>query len=228
MSTRPSGFEDRLKAALLARLPETPPPTPARSFARRYGIPVAVGVATATVVAVMTLTGSTRTGSPPAGTPSRSASDAPEITREPDGSLRFAPPRQAQLPALADRLKELGVRAFAVPQLLPERQCTAIKGWVRGPQDDPAAGLSRGDDGHTLKVNPKAVPPGRTLVLTWTYYQPWWEGRQGLAFGILRDEHVPYCSVDFREAAEEAQRLGPPTLPPGVSVPTGAPAPVSP
>lgn len=66
MNSRPSGFEERLKAALLARLPEAVPTPPARSFARRYGIPLAVGAATATVVAVMTLTGGNRTGSLPA------------------------------------------------------------------------------------------------------------------------------------------------------------------
>ncbi|WP_412078583.1 hypothetical protein ACLF6K_34310 [Streptomyces xanthophaeus] len=215
MSSRPSGFEERLKAALLARLPEAVPAPPARSFARRYGIPLAVGVATATVVAVMTLTGSVRTGSLPAGTPSRSASDAPEITREPDGSLRFDPPQEAQLPALADRLKELGVEAVAPPPL-PERECNAVTGWARDPKADPAAGLSRGDDGHTLKVNPKAVPPGHTLVIAWAYFHPWWEEKQGLAFGVLPNEHVPYCSVDYRETFLELKRLGRPTPPPGV------------
>ncbi|MFF7298903.1 hypothetical protein [Streptomyces sp. NPDC008265] len=216
MSSRPHGFEDRLKAALLARLPESAPAVATRSVARRYGIPFAVGVATAAVIAVMTMTGSTHTGSLPAGTPNPSGTDAPRITKDPDGSLRFDPPRQAQLPALADRLKELGVRAFAVPQLLPERECRAVKGWARGPQDDPAAGLSRGDDGRTLKVNPKAVPPGHTLVFTWTYFNPMWEARQGVAFGVLPNEYVPYCSDDYTEAVKEAQRLGPPTLPPGV------------
>ncbi|GGS37110.1 hypothetical protein Snoj_46260 [Streptomyces nojiriensis] len=214
MNSRPSGFEDRLKAALLARLPEAVPAPPARSFARRYGIPLAVGVATATVVAVMTLTGSSRTGSLPAGTPSRSASAAPEITKEPDGSLRFDPPEQAQVPALADRLKELGVRAVAVP-MLPASQCKTLRGWERGPQADPAAGVSRSDDGRTLKVNPKAVPPGHTLLVTWAYFQPLWEAKQGLAFGIVEDEDVPYCSVDYTDAVREAQRLGPPTRTPG-------------
>ncbi|WP_405441816.1 hypothetical protein OG373_31825 [Streptomyces avidinii] len=215
MNSRPSGFEERLKAALLARLPEAVPTPPARSFARRYGIPLAVGAATATVVAVMTLTGGNRTGSLPAGTPSRSASDAPEIRREPDGSLRFDPPQQAQLPALADRLKELGVQAVAVPPL-PELECKAIRGWERGPKADPAAGVSRGDDGRTLKVNPKAVPPGHTLVLAWAYFQPWWEGKQGLAFGVLPNDWVPHCSADYREDFLEALRSGPPTPPPGV------------
>ncbi|MET9694459.1 hypothetical protein ABZY81_39650 [Streptomyces sp. NPDC006514] len=215
MNSRPSGFEDRLKAALLARLPEAVPAPPARSFARRYGIPLAVGVATATVVAVMTLTGSSHTGSLPAGTPSRSASDAPKITKEPDGSLRFDPPRQEQLPALADRLKELGVPTV-VPPLLPELECKAVKGWVRSPKDDPAAGVSHGDDGRTLKVNPKAVPPGHTLVLTWAYFQPWWEEKQGLAFGVLPNEWVPYCSVDFREAYLKEKEMGRPTRTPSL------------
>ncbi|MGW3328682.1 hypothetical protein [Streptomyces virginiae] len=213
MNSSPGGFEERLKAALLARLPEIEPTPPARSFARRYGIPLAVGVATATVVAVMTLTGSTRTGSLPAGTPSRSASDAPKITREPDGSLRFDAPRQEQLPALADRLKELGVPTV-VPELLPELECKAVKGWVRGPKDDPAAGVSSSDGKRTLKVNPKAVPPGHTLVLTWAYFQPWWEEKWGLAFGVLPNEWVPYCSVDFREAYLKEKEMGRPTRTP--------------
>ncbi|MFE9484189.1 hypothetical protein ACFYNM_37105 [Streptomyces spororaveus] len=213
MNSSPSGFEERLKAALLARLPEIEPAPPARSFARRYGIPLAVGVATATVVAVMTLTGSTRTGSLPAGTPSRSASDAPRITKEPDGSLRFDAPRQEQLPALADRLKELGVPTV-VPELLPELECKAVKGWVRGPKDDPAAGVSSSDGRRTLEVNPKAVPPGHTLVLTWAYFQPWWEEKWGLAFGVLPNEWVPSCSVDFREYYLKEKEMGRPTRTP--------------
>ncbi|WP_327734470.1 hypothetical protein OG749_11770 [Streptomyces nojiriensis] len=213
MNSSPSGFEERLKAALLARLPEIEPTPPARSFARRYGIPLAVGVATATVVAAMTLTGSSRTGSLPADTPSRSASDAPKITKEPDGSLRFDPPRQEQLPALADRLKKLGVPTV-VPELLPELECKAVKGWVRGPKDDPTAGVSSSDGKRTLKVNPKAVPPGHTLVLTWAYFQPWWEEKWGLAFGVLPNEWVPYCSVDFREYYLKEKEMGRPTRTP--------------
>ncbi|MEU9379030.1 hypothetical protein AB0D94_35465 [Streptomyces sp. NPDC048255] len=228
MSSRPSGFEERLKAALLARLPEAVPAPPARSFARRYGIPLAVGVATATVVAVMTLTGSVRTGSLPAGTPSPSATDAPRITKERDGSLRFDPPRQEQVPALADRLKELGVEAVAL-QPVPERECGSAGLWAGGnPRADPGAGLSFGDDGRTLKVNPKAVPPGHTLALAWTYYAPLWAGKQGLGFRVLPTEYAPYCANDLTEAALEAQRLGPPTLPPGVTPPTGVPPTMSP
>ncbi|MGR4884924.1 hypothetical protein ACIPUC_36690 [Streptomyces sp. LARHCF249] len=80
----------------------------------------------------------------------------------------------------------------------------------------PAEAAQALDDGRTLKVNPKAVPPGHTLVCAWAYFQPWWEGKQGLAFGVLRNEDVPYCSVDYRETFLEEQRSGRPTPPPGV------------
>ncbi|MEU9256000.1 hypothetical protein AB0D66_29720 [Streptomyces sp. NPDC048270] len=226
MSTRPSGFEERLKAALLARLPEAAPAATPRPFARRYGIPLAVGVATAAVVAVMTLTASTHTGSLPAGTPSPSGTHAPRITKERDGSLRFDLPRKEQLPALADRLRELGVEAAAF-QPVPERECMgATWTWGKVPQDDPAAGVSRADDGRTLKVNPKAVSPGHTLALTWNYYPPYWDGKQGIVFGVLPNAYAPFCAADNTEAALEAQRLGPPTRVP--SPPPGAPPTTSP
>lgn len=219
MNSRPSGFEERLKGALLARLPEAAPAPPARSFARRYGIPLAVGVATATVVAVTTLTGSIGTGSLPAGTPSRSASDAPEITREPDGSLRFDPPQEAQVPALVDRLKDLGVRVALVPKV-PESECDELRNWISGPKAaDPTAGLSRGDDGRTLRVNPKAVPPGHTLALTWADYYP--VGTQALGFRVFPNSDVPSCVDDPMEGFLK-------TLPTTLTPPNGKPTPVAP
>ncbi len=222
MSTRPSGFEERLKAALLARLPEAAPAAPARSFARRYGIPLAVGVATATVVAAMTLTGSSRNGSLPAGSPSPSVSDAPEITKDPDGSLRFDLPQHEQIPALVDRLKELGVQVVLVPKR-PRSQCTEIGGGYRGPQADPEAEIMpRGGDGPGLKVNAKTVPPGYTLTFTWADYYPL--GQQGIGFGVIETSKVPSCSIDYSEGLEELlkARSGSPTPPSG---PPATPAP---
>ncbi|OEJ31067.1 hypothetical protein [Streptomyces subrutilus] len=217
MSTRPSGFEERLKAALLARLPEAAPASPARSFARRYGIPLAVGVATAAVVAVMTLPGSTRNGSPPAGSPSPSASDAPEITKDPDGSLRFDLPTHEQIPALVDRLKELGVQAAVVPKR-PRSQCTELGGGYRGPQADPEAEVVPrfgGGGAPWFKVNAKTVPPGYTLTFTFADYHPL--GEQGVGFGVIETAKVPSCSVDYSEGLEELlkSRSGSPTPPTG-------------
>ncbi|MFE5555827.1 hypothetical protein [Streptomyces sp. NPDC056544] len=210
MSTRPSGFEDRLKAALLARLPaETPAPAPARSLTRRYGIPLAVGIATAVVVAVMALPGSTRNGSLPSvgptGSPSPSATDAPEIKKDPDGSLRFKVPEQGQVPALADRLKELGVQVALVPKR-PLSECSSeLYGGVAGfnPMDDPEAVIvQRGDDGLFLKVNAKTVPPGYALAFAWAEHYPL--GDRGFSFNVVETAKVPSCTLDYSEGLEEA------------------------
>ncbi|MFB6581264.1 hypothetical protein ACFCYC_28340 [Streptomyces sp. NPDC056402] len=208
MSTRPSGFEDRLKAALLARLPaETPAPAPARSLTRRYGIPLAVGIATAVVVAVMALPGSTRNGSLPSvgptGSPSPSATDAPEIKKDPDGSLRFKLPEPQQVPALADRLKELGVPVALVPKR-PLSQCSSeIIGRGFDPMDDPEALiLQGGDDGMFLKVNAKTIPPGYTLTFAWAEHYPL--GDRKADFNVIEPAKIPSCTLDYSEGLEEA------------------------
>ncbi|MFG2336552.1 hypothetical protein [Streptomyces yangpuensis] len=210
MSSRPSGFEDRLKAALLARLPETPPPTPARSFARRYGVPLAVGVATAAVVAVMTVPGSTRDGSRPADGPAKL-----EIKKDPDGSLRFRLPEPPEVPELVKRLKALGVSAAVVP-MRPPSQCSAPGGGYRDPQADPQAEIMQSGDGDTaLKVNAKTVPPGYTLTFNWAEYYPL--GAKGIGLGVIETSKVPSCSVDYSEGLEELLKAG-------SAYPTGEPA----
>ncbi|MFJ4780104.1 hypothetical protein [Streptomyces sp. NPDC088762] len=207
-STRPHAFEDRLKAALLARLPEAhSAPAPAR---RRYGIPLAVGVATAAVIAVMALPGSARNGSLPAvgptGSPSPSTAGAPEIRKDPDGSLRFRMPEPRQIPALAARLKELGVQVVLVPSR-PPSQCKELGGGYRAPQADQEAEImQRGDDGFVFKVNAKTVPPGYTLTFRWADYYPL--GEQGIGFGVIETSKVPSCSIDYTEGLEELLNSG--------------------
>ncbi|MFD4870897.1 hypothetical protein [Streptomyces sp. NPDC058412] len=233
MSTRPSGFEDRLKAALLARLPEeAPAPAPARSFARRYGIPLAVGIATAAVVAVMTLAGdSGGNGSLPSvgptGSPSPSATDAPEIKKDPDGSLRFKLPEQRQVPALAARLKELGVQVALVPKRPPSQCDSELYGGVRGfdPMDDPEARIGQqGDDGFFLKVNAKTVPPGYALAFAWAEHYPL--GDRAFSFNVVEKARVPSCTIDNSEGLEEAlkARTEPPKDP-GRTIEIRAPRP---
>ncbi|MFF1415880.1 hypothetical protein ACFVX6_39950 [Streptomyces sp. NPDC058289] len=205
MSDRPSGFEERLKAALMARLPDVPPAPPAPSVARRYGIPFAVGAATAAVVAVMALPGNTHNGSRPAhgptASPSPSITDEPEIKRDADGSLRFKLPENHQVPALAERLKALGVAVVVVPQR-PRSQCSDMGGGYRGPQADPEAEIMQnsGDD-FDLKVNAKTVPPGYTLTFGWSDYYPL--GQRGSSFGVIETSKVPSCSIDYSEGLEE-------------------------
>ncbi|MGJ0156304.1 hypothetical protein ACR3S4_23515 [Streptomyces sp. CH8.1] len=198
MSSRPHGFEDRLKAALLARLPETPAATPARSFTRRYAVPLAVGVATVAVVAVMTVPGSSRDGSRPANGPAEF-----QIKKDPDGSLRFRLPEQPEVPALVKRLKAMGVSAAVVP-MRPPSQCSEPGGGYRGPQADPEAEIMQsGDDDTALKVNAKTVPPGYTLTFNWADYYPLGESH-GIGFGVIETSKVPSCSVDYSEGLEEA------------------------
>ncbi|MER5765316.1 hypothetical protein [Streptomyces sp. NPDC002082] len=224
MSTRPSGFEDRLKSALLARLPEPAPVTPARSFARRYGVPLAIGIATASVVAVMALPGSARTasipGGGPAGSPSPSGTDAPEIKKDPDGSLSFPLPTHDQVPALVQRLKALGVPAVVVPKL-PRSQCSELGGGGRGPQADPEAEiLQNGADSFIIKVNAKTVPPGHTLMFPFAEHYP--PGVPGISFGVVETSRLPSCVIDY----SDGQDLFPPSAAgtPGHS-PTPAPSP---
>ncbi|THA82363.1 hypothetical protein [Streptomyces sp. A0592] len=211
MISRPRGFEDRLKAALLARLPETPPPTPARSFARRYGVPLAVGAATVAVVAVMTVPGSTRDGSRPADGPtvgpSPSATGAPEIRKDPDGALRFGMPEPGQVPALVDALKKLGVPAVLVP-MRPRSQCSEMGGGYRGPQADPEAEvMQRSADGFTVKVDAKTVPPGYAITFTWADYYPFGESRS-IGIGVIEASKVPSCTVDYSEGLEDVLKAG--------------------
>lgn len=167
-SSPPRGFEDRLKAALLARLPEAPPPAPARSLVRRHGVPLAVGVVTAAVVVVMALPGSGRDGSrpsdgAPAGRPSASATAVPESPEGPGTTLEIPRhPTDDELPDLIRRAKAVGVD-IAVTVTKPPGQCSHPGGGWKGPPADPAASLA-GSDGTTLRVNTKSVPPGYTLV----------------------------------------------------------------
>ncbi|MFJ1563464.1 hypothetical protein ACIOG8_04425 [Streptomyces erythrochromogenes] len=218
MSSRPRGFEDRLKAALLARLPETPLPTPARSFARRYGVPLAVGAATVAVVAVMTVPGSTRDGSRPADGPAKL-----EIKKDPDGSLRFRLPEQPEVPSLVKRLKAMGVNAVVVP-MRPPSQCSEPGGGYRGPQADPEAEIMQsGDDDTALKVNAKTVPPGYTLTFNWAEYYPL--GARGISFGVIETAKVPSCKVDQSEGLEELLKSGSATKDPGPTITVPRPKP---
>ncbi|MFE2129866.1 hypothetical protein [Streptomyces amritsarensis] len=218
MSSRPRGFENRLKAALLARLPQTPPPTPARSFTRRYGVPLAVGVATVAVVAVMTVPGSTRDGSRPAD-----GRTELEIKKDPDGSLRFRLPEQPEVPELVKRLKAMGVSAAVVP-MRPPSQCSEPGGGYRGPQADLEAEIMQSGDGDTaLKVNAKTVPPGYTLTFNWAEYYPL--GAKGIGIGVIETSRVPSCKVDRSEGLEELLKSGSATQDPGPTITFSRPKP---
>ncbi|MFJ3924482.1 hypothetical protein [Streptomyces sp. NPDC090022] len=68
-------------------------------------------------------------------------------------------------------------------------------------------------------VTRRVVPTGHTLALSWAYYPPYRDGKQGPVFAVLRNEYAPCCFTDNTAAALEAQRLGPRTPPPGMTPP---------
>ncbi|MFJ9645427.1 hypothetical protein ACWEPM_34965 [Streptomyces sp. NPDC004244] len=161
MTSRPTAFEEKLKAALLARMPEAPAPAPARSFARRYGIPLAVAVATAVAAGlVVALPGAGRDGSlpaqvstnptpmvpppptgsaatavpsPPVPTGSATSSVSPVPTRDSSGSITVDMPRHSQIPGLVEQLRALGVPVVLMPKK-PRSECPHWSGGYRGPQ----------------------------------------------------------------------------------------------
>ncbi|MEU3776162.1 hypothetical protein AB0F11_23710 [Streptomyces sp. NPDC032472] len=177
MSSRPRAFEEQLKAALLARMPEPPAPAPARSFARRYGIPLGVAVATAVAAGlVVALPGSGREGSlpaqvsstpapmvsppptgsaatalvpPPVPTGSAATGVSPAPTRDSSGSITVDRPRHDQIPGLVEQLRALGVTVALMPKK-PSSQCPHPSGGYRGPQFLPGT-TTRDPDSEVLQ-----------------------------------------------------------------------------
>ncbi|MFE2877945.1 hypothetical protein ACFXG6_18875 [Streptomyces roseus] len=201
--SRPHGFEDRLKAALLARFPEEPAPTPARSFVRRYGVPLAVGLATAAVLGLVALPGGgggDHGGSRPAGT--RSATEP--VVRG-DGTILVAWPSYEEVPGTVDRLRALGVRV-AMVQRRPPGECSDPGGGYLGPEYDPATGKWKEQDPDALpfvmdggrrmlRITAKTVPEGHTLVLA-RAAQPA-PRVDGVSVGVIATGKVPSCEIDY-------------------------------
>ncbi len=221
MSNRPRAFEERLKAALLARMPETPEPTPARSFTRRYGIPLAIAVATAVVaglVAVALPGAAGRDGSLPASrstsgpTASPTSGPGPEVVKDADGTIRVRMPKWEEAPALVAELQAVGARVAFV-QKKPRPECSHPGGGYLGPRylpgtetHDIEAEVLRGrGDAMELRINEKTVPPGHTLVIARTA-RPMLRAA-AVSFGVIETSKVPSCEVDYSPSPEEEARM---------------------
>ncbi|WP_327282391.1 MULTISPECIES: hypothetical protein [unclassified Streptomyces] len=231
MNNRPTAFEEKLKAALMARMPQVPAPAPARSFARRYGIPLAVAAATAvTAGLVVTVPGSGRDGSlsaqvsstpapavspPPTGASAAGVSPAP--TRDGSGTITLDMPRHSQVPGLVEQLRALGVTVVLMPKK-SESQCPYPSGGYRGPQLLPGTTthdlesdvLQRDGNKMVLKINSRTVPPGYTLVFGWPDRPP--TSEQSVSFGVKETSKLTPCEIDNSRDRDPV-------------LPTGAPAP---
>ncbi|RSS84113.1 hypothetical protein EF903_24630 [Streptomyces sp. WAC05292] len=216
MTSRPHAFEDRLKAALLSRMPAEPAPTPARTFAKRYGIPLAVAsvtVVTAGLVALPAL-GSPQAGhtaGSPTAAPSVSSSAAVGVRRSPDGSLLVALPTTESLPGVVEELRRQGVKV-AVVDRKPVSECAHPGGGYLGPGvspydpaepllgPGPGPGPGPAADGPALRINDRSVPAGHTLVFAKPYRPapaPVGVGATPVGVGVIADAKVPPCERDY-------------------------------
>ncbi|MEU8775598.1 hypothetical protein [Streptomyces sp. NPDC048606] len=196
-SMRPHGFEERLKSALLARLPQAPAPRP--SFARRFGIPCAVGLATAAVIGVVFVPGGGRETLPASRPGGEQSPPVPvgqaDPVKAPDGSIRFRLPKPYGVLHLADRLTQLGVTTVVVP-VVPPSDCPGAEGGRYGPQKNPGLPLARRDaDGFVFTVDQETVPPGHTLMFTWADGYP--PTGEWVAVQVIETARIPNgCVVD--------------------------------
>ncbi|MEV4192236.1 hypothetical protein [Streptomyces toxytricini] len=204
MTSRPHAFEDRLKAALMARLPAQPAPAPARSIAKRYGIPLAVASATVVTAGLVALPalgspGAGNADNAPATAPSGATSAAPGVGRSSDGSLLVVLPTTESLPGVVEELRKQGVKV-AVVDKKPVSECAHPGGGYLGPGTSPYDPneplLSPGGpaaDGPNLRINDRSVPPGHTLVFT----KPYRPTKALVGVGVIPDAKVPPCERDY-------------------------------
>ncbi|MER7464505.1 hypothetical protein [Streptomyces sp. NPDC097981] len=204
MNTRPTRFEERLKEELLAiaadrgRIEEQAD-FAVRSPARRFRMPLAVGVAAAAAgLLALPVVGDDGGSSP-----------AYALTKGSDGTITVKMFKPDGLPGLERELRALGVSFTRVP-VKPASECSE---WPPGGFDAADGLLTTEGDGPLLKINSKTLPVGHTLVFTMSGKGPW----RG-SFGSLRTSLVPSCIPDnFSWGVDEPPRK-----------PTGTYSPVSP
>lgn len=205
-------FEDRLldelKAVAVADRAQAATPVPVRtritSGRRRlaYGLAASAVVATSVGIAGPALLG---------GKNAQAA--AFTVVQQPDGGIRFAIHEFRDPQGLEARLRQLGANV-KVDYLPPGKNCakgrfatehktsgeelTAIVHWLPGPTDrvqtdDEIAYYKKG----WQEIRPELIPPGTTLVLTWTSFADADESQMGTGAGtlFLADGPVGACRL---------------------------------
>ncbi|MFF1342501.1 hypothetical protein ACFVYT_32265 [Streptomyces sp. NPDC058290] len=206
MNSRPTRFEERLKEELLAiaadrsRIEEQVD-FAVRSPARRFRMPLALGVAAAAAAGLLVAL-------PVVGDDGGSA-PAYALTKSSDGTITVKLFNPEGLPGLERELRALGVSITRVP-VKPAGECSE---WPPGGFDEANGLLTSEGDGPLLKINSTTLPAGHTLVFTMYEKGPW----RG-SFGSLRTSLVPSCIPDnFSLGVDELPKN-----------PTGTHSPVSP
>ncbi|MBT2448215.1 hypothetical protein J7F03_14215 [Streptomyces sp. ISL-43] len=200
MSSRPSAFEERLKAELVAiaaegaqAQAETKAGFAVRSPARRLRMPLAVGLAASAAAALIAL---------PVMGDEGGTSAAYALTKGEDGTITVKLFNPEGLPGLERELRGLGVPVVVVDQK-PVAECDATGGGFDGPVMTPDGKswepyedvLASNGDEPVLKINSKTVKPGHTLVLV----RPMTPSRKGsgAGFGTMETSRVPSCIPAF-------------------------------
>ncbi|MFE9636816.1 hypothetical protein [Streptomyces sp. NPDC006463] len=202
MTSRPSAFEQRLKAELLVRMTDQPAPVPApyrRSAARRYRIPLALGAVAAAAAGLIALPVLGDSGG-------SSPAHAYTLTRADDGSILVELFQPDGLPGLEAELRGLGV-SVAMVYGKPKSECPTDM-LAMGPAfDDPKEPLlSTNEKGFVLRINARTVPPGHTLVLEMPSETRLARLPEAMGFGVHESSRIPPCvPEDEPPPADEAQ-----------------------
>ncbi|MFF1411029.1 hypothetical protein ACFVX6_14760 [Streptomyces sp. NPDC058289] len=199
MRTRPTAFEERLKAELVAIAAdrvesEGGVDLGARSPARRLRIPLAVGLAATAAVGLIAL---------PVMGDQGGTSAAYALTRSDDGTITVKLFNSEGLPGLERELRGLGVPVVVI-QRKPLAECDAPGGGFDGPVwnkerqawDPYEDVLDAKADEPLLRINSETVKPGHTLVLV-RPVKPTGGMNGGMGFGTMETSKLPSCIPDF-------------------------------
>ncbi|MET9887665.1 hypothetical protein ABZZ20_31935 [Streptomyces sp. NPDC006430] len=200
MNNRPTAFEERLKAELVAIVAEQGDEDridfAVRSPARRFRMPLAMGVAAAAATALLAL---------PVVGDDGGTQAAYALSKGSDGTITVKLFNPEGLPGLERELHGWGV-SVTVVDIKPVAECHASGGGFDGPlgliQDE--RGIIVGHDGRTelisyekaelvLKINSATLPEGHTLVLG----KPGKPTLTTLRVGAIRTSLVPSCLPEY-------------------------------
>lgn len=207
MSNRPTAFEERLKAELVAIAAERAELDGRADFAvgspaRRFRIPIAVGLAATAAVASIAL---------PVMGDQGGTSAAYAVSRSDDGTITVNLYNPEGISGVERELRGLGIPVAVVPEK-PVEECPAVpgggfdgpvglitdeRGLIVGVSQEQLFGFKKGGGGElVLTINSRTLPVGHTLVLV----KPVKPRLTYVGAGSMPTERVPSCIPDFTRA----------------------------
>lgn len=217
MSTRPTAFEERLKAELVAIAADRAQAGAgaeadgradfaARFPARRLRIPLAVGLAATVAGALIAL---------PVMGEEGGTSAAYALSKSDDGTIVVNLFNPDGISGVERELRELGVTVAVVPEK-PVAECgeqgggfdgpvgliTDERGLIVGASPEQLFGFRKGGGGLVLTINSRTLPAGHTLVLV----KPLKPILTYVGAGSMPAERVPSCIPDYFSGDDDVSR----------------------